>query len=303
MSDPSNNDPAAAGRPAQMIALLCDELATHKRISRPKFELLCADKKILSPNEKTRNGDWSRTRDSVKLVLQKAGIRVDADSDKKEIYAPKGLKPQSANESHDTPAFNLEEGKAEKRYIGRMVATFLYESCHVDESVFLGSGTTMYYVGEQMCEYCREKGSPYPQKLFLSINVPLAELWCEAVIRPSPKISIPRGVLETGTRRFQTLQTLTEKEAQQDQMRWTPALVIVGADGVYHDKTTANEEIWLYGTSESVANNTNLFVQSAKTIVLYCLASAKITKGRNDGPKLAVPTSKTVVKVDRKSVV
>ncbi len=249
--------------------------ASFSELWKNKVPGVKADPIIASCNEPD-DVDWNRAFHSVRGVLSFMGIPHNGSPDGISLATriPRNYSAQAFKTTED-PDF---EAKAR---IGDLVAKFLRNGavCNLEESVFLGSGTSIFHVGLAMCRQSQQYGA-YPQ-LFATINIALASLWCTQETPPTGKLSIPRCVLEASTFRFETLQ------ADEDEQRgWTPAMVIVGADGCYYDKSA--KKIRLYGKSNSVADNTNLYVRSAKTTVIYCLSSRKMG-GRNDGPRLRMP--------------
>ena len=240
---------------------ICDQLRKSGRVTKKQFvsEFSKGQEAKLGP-------DWSRAMNAVKAILKQLSIEVEERGPSlvlKGTFEPSRYKTKNFQPNQDADA---------KQRIGELVARFLKdEDLSLGMSVFLGSGSTIFRVGCEMCKY-----GPYEQ-LFATVNLPLANLLCEHDPPPVDQISIPEAVLETKKCRFATMQ----------KPGWTPATVIVGADGCHYDSERG--EVFLYAMDEAVARNTNLFVQNATDLVIVCLASRKIGFARNMGPLIFPP--------------
>jgi hypothetical protein len=247
---------------------ICQRLRENGVVTRSEFIAYFEAGNPASERPKL-NSDWSRDMHAIKATLEELGIEVNIDEDRAALCRLGPLEPVR----YVSRYFESNRDIAAKGRIGELVAKFLRdEELCGRMSVFLGSGSTIFHVGRRMMDH-----GPYKQ-LFVTVNVALASLWCEADQPPASKISIPEAVLETETFRFATLK----------RPGWTPAIAIVGADGCHYDEE--KDEVFLFAMDDSIANNTNLFTSSATDLVICCLASGKIDYfGRNMGPRIYPP--------------
>jgi hypothetical protein len=165
------------------------------------------------------------------------------------------------------------EGEAKQR-IGELIAPFLSDNLLKGKTIFLGNGSTVYHVGLKMCAENRS----YDQR-FVTVNIPLAALWCESKQPPVSQVSIPEAVLDTRTSRIKTMPG----------PGWPLTVSIVDADGCFYDED--KKEVVLYGKDESEATNTSLFVQNTRHTVLFCLTNTKVKMGFAQNPNTGPPIS------------
>lgn len=243
---------------------ILEQLRSKRRVRFEEFESAFAGSDGAAPAK--LRPDWSRAIRAVATTLGELRVPVEVLNS--------GLKLNGELEParYTTKRFRPDDEFAAKQKIGDLVASFLRSDKSGRVSVFLGSGSTIYHVGLKM----REHG-PYEQRLFWTVNIALAAAWCESEEPPVDKISIPEAVLETKTFRFATMR----------EPGWAAAMVIVGADGCFYN--SEEQTVTLYANEESVAKNTDLFVNHATHTVMVCLASKKIGFDRNAGPIIHPP--------------
>lgn len=254
---------AKSKRFREQVGWICDELQRSDHVTRELFVQHFIEDQT---NEGNLRSDWSRAKNAIMAVKSSDGIVVEERDATLFLRTPSGV-PQFA-----TRQFQSDQDVEAKQRIGELVATFLAdESLSGKMSVFLGSGSTVFHVGYQMCKH-----GPYEQ-LFATVNIPMAAQWCQDDHPPVEQVSIPEAVLETRRARLATIQKPS----------WSPAIAIVGADGCHYDPV--KDEVSFYAMNESVALNTNLFVKNATDLVIVCLASGKMDFGRNMGPLIDLP--------------
>jgi len=225
----------------------------------------------LSPN-------WHRASHAVRAILQSP--QFDVGINKSELTLTKTGKSQDAGSPADryrTTSFHPDVEGGAKQHIGQLIAEFLTNDLLAEKTIFLGSGSTVFHVGLAM----RDSKKHYKQR-FVTVNMALAAEWCmEPERAPVSKISIPGAVLDTQSFRFSTMPG----------PGWPLTISIVAADGCFYDRD--KKEVVLYGNEESVATNTNLFVQNTQHSVIFCLTGAKLRRGfmrlPNTGPPILPP--------------
>jgi hypothetical protein len=229
----------------------------------------------IHPEELTRDGrkrealkrnldsTWSRVTDAVLSLLEIRKIG-GWDNDKKAIRLT-----TRESKRYETDSFRPYDFAEEKAIIGMLVARYLKfrEGYHV----LLGSGSTVFHVGRSMKYF-----EPYPQSLW-TINFPLMAEWCELGTSPVDEIQVPKGALKTKTFRYASMKAPP----------WDAPIVVVGADGCFLDRRANKAK--LYANEDSVADNTNRFIEKATDTVICCLVSQKLEKydrlsGQKSGP-------------------
>lgn len=110
-----------------------------------------------------QTGDWNRAAHGVAATLRSMGMTVEFTRGKVQLTSRWG-------DRYVTAGFRPDENREAKEAIGKLVAQYL--EGHT-ESVFFGSGSTVFHIGKQM-----KTGRLYPQ-LFTTINIPLVAEWCE----------------------------------------------------------------------------------------------------------------------------
>ena len=225
---------------------------------------------------------WNRAIHAIHAIMLKGGADIELDGAGLVLKKMEGYHDSTLSR-YTTESFRPDRESDAKQRIGALVASFLKEPLLKGKTIFLGSGSTILHLGLKMCE----GGYHYDQR-FVTVNIPLAAVWCEKKDPPVSKINIPEAVLDTHTFRFSTMPG----------PGWPLTVSIVGADGCFYDED--KEEVVLYGNEESVATNTTLFVQNTRHSVILCLTSAKIRMGfaqnPNTGPPIS-PPKKGVIRV------
>jgi hypothetical protein len=252
---------------AWICARLLEEGKVEKRQFLDQFSELNDGQRSLAQQklETERLGPhWNRIIHTVKVTLKMMNVETEIRTRPASIVLKSTFEPSE----YPSKTLKVNEDYDAKVTIGGLVAKYLKK---VETSVFLGSGSTVYHVARKMCD-----NGPYQQR-FATVNIPVANLLCKHVSPPISRISIPEAVLETGTCRFATMQ----------KPGWTPATVIVGADGCHYNPRRG--DALFYAMDESIAQNTNLFVQDASDLVIVCLTSLKIGFGRDKGPLIYPP--------------
>lgn len=268
---------------------ICEELDSSKEVSKDAFVKAFAgnDEK----KERSLRAEWYKLQDAILAALQHVNVDVQKDG-------PSLRCRRLIHRRYMTPNFRRDEAGGGKCHIGNLVAKYLKFDEHSKRSIFLGSGSTIFEVGEAMIE----EGPYLPQQLFWTVNIALVSRWCEVngegKTPPVRKISIPGGQIEPEYFRFATMKT----------PGWPAVgIVIIGADGclVRRDPEDEAARLYLYANSEDTAANTNTFIGLADHALVCCLSADKISKEprTGPGPEIGLPTKSSVRRIlmtDRK---
>lgn len=268
------------------IEAICDwawgELQRNEVVDAKKFKSKFGDS--ADPTS------WNRSVHAIHAMCRNFGVETKLDgASLRRLDATRN--DPSALAPFATPRFQTLAERTQKEAIGGLIASFLLLPILKGKTIFLGSGTTILHVGQQMCEEARRTGRGYEQR-FVTVNIALAALWSlytGAQGPPARDVTIPEAVLNTGTFRFTNMPHGT---------RYPLTVSIVGADGCVYDEQ--KQEVVFFGNDESVAANTSHFVQNTKHSVMFCLTSSKLELGfalaPNTGPPIA-PPKKGVIRV------
>src|SRR5258708_5929960 len=125
---------------------------------------------------------WNRAIHAIHAVLtvQKTATVMDGSS-LRLAEKEKLQENDSPLARYTTDKFQPSRESEAKKKIGDLIASFLSEPLLNGKTIFLGSGSTIFHVGLSMLEARRR----YDQR-FVTVNIPLAALWCE---RPEPPVS------------------------------------------------------------------------------------------------------------------
>jgi len=272
----------------KICAWAYERLCTVGHVNRKDFLARFLDPALEDRKKKKEENNllsnWNRAIHAIYAILSQSGTKISKERSGLILAAKVAFEDdQSALSRYTTDRFQPKADKEAKQHIGKLIASFLAKPRLRGKTIFLGSGSTIFHVGLEMCE----AGHQYDQR-FVTVNIPLAAVWCEKKVPPVNKISIPGAVLDTQTFRFSTMPG----------PGWPLTVSIVGADGCVYDWD--KEELVFYGNEESVATNTNLFVQNTRHSVLFCLTSRKLEMGfaenPNTGPPI-LPPKKGVIRV------
>jgi hypothetical protein len=228
--------------------------------------------------------EWYKLKDAIQAAL--GYVKVDISAEDGELRSG-GL----IQRRYSTPNFNRKEANRGKSQIGQLVAEYLKFPEHSKRSVFLGSGTTVFEVGEAMIE----KGPYSLQQLFWTVNVALVSRWCEVAgegkTPPVRKISIPGGQIEPEYFRFATMKT----------PGWEAVgIVVIGADGcLIREISEKRSQPYLFANSEDTAANTNTFIGLADHALVCCLTADKINADpeTGPGPGITLPSKSSVRRI------
>jgi len=266
---------------------VCKMLDKNKKVSGSEFNahfLKGVSREKKDSAKAALRADWSKLSHTLVAGLNAADVKVQLSEGGTLSCAAVSQK------RYTTRNFRTEESDTAKRAIGDLVAKFLKR---ITRSVFLGSGSSIYWVGRAMVEH-----GPYnPKTLFWTVNIALVSEWCEAVgsegepnRAPVKKISIPGGQIETEFFRYATMVS----------PGWPRVgIVVIGVDGCSIVKDRAKERVCLYANSGDTAANSNTFVQIAEDAVICCVSSNKFTERAKTGPgpEIELPQSLSVQKV------
>ena len=268
--------PKQKGKLQQRAEWICIQLASNKSVSLKEFTDFCSQM-AKEPGEKSVKpenlaSEWSKLAWGIASALTHVGYSVsfedgDTPDDGKSLKCP-----QFEVARYKSDAFLVYDKPEKKKKIGNLVAFFLREKIE-RRSVFLGSGSTVFWVGRAMFE---QKVSF--EHLFYSINIPLicywAELSKEGTVPPVKSVKIPEGSFQIAEFRYGPMREL--------QRQREVGVAVVGADGCRYDPKSAS--VSLYANSEDVGNNTNSITDMAVHAVVVCLTSDKISEDPGKGP-------------------
>lgn len=261
---------------ATEYAEFCKELAKQKHQEKNQGENVPAT----TPQEASFRSDFTSLAFAIVAAGQELGVPVQYDGHT--------LSCEKFEVQRDaTKLFKVYASVEQKEAIGRLVARFLKDEINETRSVFLGSGSTVYWVGRAMAALGKYAG------LWYSVNIPLISYWSELAGRvesrregasaetrrenlapPVGAVRIPEGDYLVETCRYDKMLKLS----QQTKVR----LAVVGADGCYFDST--EQTMLLFANSGPVADNTNAIINMALHAVVCCLTSDKISQDPPTGP-------------------
>lgn len=285
-SDAEKNDAEKGEAMLAHFRWVSERLKQDGKVTREDF------RKYYDDYHKTRGGkydlynDWHRVSVGVEALFPTFGIEVKREPGKKG-----GLVCLSPVPGASSPGalFNPHKEKGAKTTIGQLVAKWLHEQNkeNKDRVIVLTSGSTVWHVGLQMCEFTKAHG-PYLQNIWTT-NVPLAAEWCRSAPRPCKEVHIPEAVLELEQSRFSRM--------EEPKYNWTFSIAVIGAHGCLLD-TEGNAG--LYAGWDSTAVGNQWFINRALYAVVACLPSTRLEISDNEkgvaGPRITPPASPEVRK-------